>query len=504
MISMRVCSGACATFILALLAAPAARGGEGEESPEYASFALIVGVNRSVDADATLLRYADDDAARYLDLFRSLGARSYVLSRLDGPTRRLHPQVAAEAMPPVSAELERSIAVLAADVRQARQRGVKTILYFVYAGHGNVKDGRGYLALENARLDARELEALVFGRVRADQTHLIVDACYSYFLTLERGTGGSRRAVHGFSMAGLTRRDSVGLLLSTSSARESHEWSGFEAGVFSHEVRSGLYGGADADGDGRVSYREIAAFVHRANGAIPNGRYRPDVYAHPPRGSDVLLDLRNGARARIEVPGTFGGRYYLEDGRGVRVADLHHGGGRTAYLLKPANAGRLYLRRLGPTGEGAEYAIPPGAAAVSLASLTPQEPRSASRGSANDSFERLFALPFDERAVGGLALKPWTPSPEDAAPLPALPRWRLYGGLGLLTAAAASGVAAVASTVSVRRLGAMPAPANVDIAARSSRMSAQRTWSTIGFAFAGVFGAGGLGLLLWPERSHQR
>src|SRR4051812_43237331 len=75
------------------------------EATSYASFALIVGVNKSIDADAPLLRYADDDAARYLDLFRALGARSYVLARLDDNTRRLHPQVAAEAMPPVKAEL---------------------------------------------------------------------------------------------------------------------------------------------------------------------------------------------------------------------------------------------------------------------------------------------------------------------------------------------------------------------------------------------------------------
>jgi len=75
------------------------------DATSYASFALIVGVNKSVDDDVATLRYADDDAARYLDLFRALGARSYVLARLDDNTRRLHPQVAAEAMPPVRAEL---------------------------------------------------------------------------------------------------------------------------------------------------------------------------------------------------------------------------------------------------------------------------------------------------------------------------------------------------------------------------------------------------------------
>src|SRR5882672_7514616 len=70
--------------------------------PAYASFALIIGVNKSVDSDAPTLRYADDDAAGYLDLFRALGARSYVLTRLDENTRRVHQQVAAEAEAPVA------------------------------------------------------------------------------------------------------------------------------------------------------------------------------------------------------------------------------------------------------------------------------------------------------------------------------------------------------------------------------------------------------------------
>ena len=91
--------------LLALFFLP--RSARADEA-QYASFALIVGVNRSVDADVAQLRYADDDAARYLDLFRSLGARSYVLTRPDANTQRLHPQVAAEALLPVRADFERA------------------------------------------------------------------------------------------------------------------------------------------------------------------------------------------------------------------------------------------------------------------------------------------------------------------------------------------------------------------------------------------------------------
>ena len=82
--------------------------------------------------------------------------------------------------------------------------------------------------------------------MHADESHLIIDACYSYFLAFGRGPGGRRREVPSFATAeGLAGRSDVGLLLSTTSARESHEWAGFQAGIFSHEVRSGLYGAAD-------------------------------------------------------------------------------------------------------------------------------------------------------------------------------------------------------------------------------------------------------------------
>src|SRR6185369_6871401 len=108
-----------------------------------------------------------------------------------------------------------------------------------------------------------------------------------------RGAGGTHRPVHGFLEDALEARGAgIGFLVSSSQSGESHEWEAFQSGVFSHEVRSGLTGAADADGDGLVSYREIAAFVLRANAAIVNEQYRPAVHAHPPNGDDILLDLR--------------------------------------------------------------------------------------------------------------------------------------------------------------------------------------------------------------------
>lgn len=74
-----------------------------------ATFALVIGSNQSVDTSLAPLRYADDDAARYLDLFRVLGARTYLLTRPDENTRRLHPQAAAEAMDPKKSSFDAAV-----------------------------------------------------------------------------------------------------------------------------------------------------------------------------------------------------------------------------------------------------------------------------------------------------------------------------------------------------------------------------------------------------------
>ena len=56
---------------------------------------------------------------------------------------------------------------------------------------------------------------------------------------------------------------------------------GAAIGVFSHEVRSALLGGADVDGDDRVTYRELASFVAVANEAVPAG-HRPEFFVRAP------------------------------------------------------------------------------------------------------------------------------------------------------------------------------------------------------------------------------
>jgi len=471
-----------------------------------ARFVLILGVNRSVDADLPVLRYADDDAVRYDDLFRAIGGTTRLLARLDENTRRISPEAIAIAREPRRAEVTRAVAALAADVAAARARGQRTLFYFVYAGHGNVDGKVAYLALEDARLDSRDIEHDIIDQVHADESHLIIDACYSYFLAFGRGPGGRRRPVPGFAMAeGLAGRPDVGLLLSTTSARESHEWAGFQAGIFSHEVRSGLYGAADLDGDGRISYLEIAAFVTRANAAIPNERFRPEIYAHAPVAAAQLIDLRGAPGRRLRLDATAEASHYLfEDTLGVRLADFHNASGHELSVLMPSGGRGLYLRR---TSDEQEFAIPPTPDVVDLVNLSPQPPRLVSRGPADYAFNLIFSLPFDNQAVDEYVHRPVRldveASGDGTAPLPS---WRKVAGTTAFGVVVAASVAALTLTVTAQQLSDRankPSTSQSETAVLNDRVASQRRWAAASFGLAGAAALSGAWLILGPRGSIQ-
>ena len=325
---------------------------------------------------------------------------------------------------------------LAAEAAQARRRGARVVFYFVYAGHGRVADGSGSIALEDAELGGGDLGAARDRRDRGGRNardRRCLPLVFPGAGPRPRGQAPAHGRVRASSARWRQRRD-VGLLLSTSSARESHEWAAYQAGVFSQEVRSGLYGAADADRDGLVSYAEIGAFVDRANAAIRNERYRPEVYARPPARGHALIDLRPALARRIEVaPG--GGHQFIEDTAGVRHADFHNDA--PVRLVRPGE-GRLYLRR---NADGREIVLPPEVAVLNTAELPLQEPRSSARDAAHDAFASLFAMPFGSAVVSTYTFRDDPVVTAPASP-PARQSWWSRPGtlVGLGLGAAGAGV----------------------------------------------------------------
>ena len=487
------------TFVLAIalvaLTAAHARADPG-------MVAVIVGVNTSVDRDLPTLRYADDDAVLYWELFRQLGATTFLLARPDANTRGLHPEAAVAARPPRGDELARAITKATAAVAAARARGDRTVFYFIYAGHGNVRDGQAYIGLEDGRLTGMDLERGVLDAVSADQMHVVVDACYSGLLAGTRGPGGERRPLRGFSgLQSLASDGRIGLLLSTSSARESHEWEGFQAGVFSYEVRSGLYGAADADGDGYVSYGEIAAFVARANAAIPNERFRPDVYARPPRRTDRLLDLRNALHRRVEIDGKRAGHYTLEDDLGVRVLDFHNAADQRVAIVRPAGHRDLFLRQV---DTNQEYRVAAAASDVLLIEdLDAGVPHVALRGAAHESFSRTFLLQFDEEVVrrfdAAWAADPASMQGEEQ------PAWRRPAAVVALGVAGSASLAAVGFALAARSLrsGLTSEESQASVAARNAKIGFRDSAAEICGGIGAAALVTGAVLWLWPT-GHPR
>jgi hypothetical protein len=458
-----------------------------------ATFALVIGTNGSVDQELEPLRYADDDAARYFDLFRSLGTRTYLLSNLDEDTARLHPQAEAEAEPPRGNELDALVGLLKGNVAIARARGLRTVFYFVYAGHGNVKDNKGYITLEDERLYGDDVVERILGEVGADDNHLIVDACYSFFLAYGRGPGGKRREVAGFAkLQALAQEGEIGLILSTSSAAESHEWEAFQAGVFSHEIRSALYGAADADGDGVVTYREVASFVSQANATIPNEKFRPKLHARPPAGSGALLDLRNEQRRVLEIDGKKAGRYQLEDHDGVRLVDFHSGPGQSVTLVRTGNK-TLYLKA---PDDDVEYEVPPVDKPVRLAALTPQKPRVQGRGAAHNAFSKIFERPFDTDVVGTYRFAADEGLEEGSLPWASMVSIPVMGAGAVLMAVGAGAALVAAGTY----LTAGPQTPQTEIVQRNQIILAGDA-AAVGFVALGVaaLAAGGAIWWFWPE-----
>lgn len=394
---------------------------------EPSSFAIVVGYNESRNATDATLRYADDDAVQYANLFKDLGAEVRLLVELDAETQRLYPGLRSTRPPS-----RQSIRDAFDEFARWRQTHANTTLYFVYAGHGDVRRGEGSLALSDGELTRSAFHREILDRATADANHVIIDACKSYFMVFDRSPAAERFTYdEPFGEADpLERWPNTGFLLSTSSAKNSHEWEAFQGGVFSHELRSALRGAADANRDDRVTYDEALSFIRTANQRVKNLKFVPEVKAVPLRSGEPLAEL--SGVAGVVFDRGLGNRMSVEDSDGVRLADL-----RTSFepklILPPGR--RAYVL---DADRSVEYRLPKNFAGR-LSTVRPRRPRVGSRGAAHEAFELLFEAPFGEGQVRAAEL--W--SLEQVAPPPPPKRSWLWAGLGTSAAVGLGGAGAL-------------------------------------------------------------
>ncbi len=382
--------------------------------PQKRTYALVVANNGSVDAGVEPLQYADDDGARFYEMFDQLADDASLLTTLDADSQKVFTGLASKTREPSRANLRASVESLRVKLEADRKAGIQTELYLVFTGHGNVDDtGEGYLSLADGKLTRSDLYRDVIRPLDADYTHLIVDACHAYFMVRARGgnkwkddRSGQKLddelkafVAKGERSAPLKR---VGVILSTSGTAEVHEWSRYRGGVFSHQLRSGLLGAADANDDGAVSYREIEAYLVAANAAVANPKARIRVFAEPPaqdRAKPVLSVSDYNAQSVLEIPQGVGGRYHVEDDRGLRYADMNVATTGVAKIALLGADRRYFLRT-----DEAQAEIPRGNAVVKSPALAFAKTERQSRGSVEEAFRTsLFATPYGPSFVAGFA-----------------------------------------------------------------------------------------------------
>lgn len=355
-------------------------------------YALVVGSNTPLEEGLSRLSFADDDAVRTSAVLELLGTSVRTLAELDEDTRRLFPGVETQA--PTRSNVLESMDALVQEGISAARSGSRPVLYFVFSGHGSYDpEGRGYLHLVDGRLTLRDLfHRLIVPTTDKCDVVIVLDSCNAEFLVKSRGYAVKRRAAA--STLRLEDYDHVGVILSASSSGQVKEWGRLLGGIFSHQFRSAILGGADQNCDGKVTFQELAAFLDAANADVSNPELRLTPYVRPPLGNPDLPV----ASPDEAVSAT---RLLLDEARPLRLTvldeslvteiDVNLSGTCPRQLVLAPNRPHTVRFR----GEE-RLALGTSAQPLSLSGL-PREPDSipAARGTDDYLNQHLFNVPYD-------------------------------------------------------------------------------------------------------------
>ncbi len=421
-----------------------------------ARFAIVVGDNGPGTAAYPRLAFADDDAARMYQLLSPSVERAWLHTTFDNESAFNYGRLSEQARAPAKDELSRTIGEAFWAVREARDQGRPTELWFFFAGHGDVDPGgEGRLILGDGALTRAELAAQVTGPSPADVTHVVIDACASFFM-VPRGSAEAppvkltEKMRQALEAPAATDNPRVGYFVSTSTAAQVHESASIGGGLFSFLLRSALSGAADTNGDAVIEYTEGAAFVTAANQTVKDTRAHLDVYARPPaqRPHAPLMDLtQTAAEHFLYVDINTPAPVEILDGQGLPLVAFHRE--KTEPVLLTLAGSSSYVVRVGDR-EAIWHPRSPGAYALSALDFNPAP---VSRAMQLDVFEGLFAAGFGPAYLSGFTAQQHLPSPLTRGPFTpafapeAAPAWRVpwwtFTATGLGTASLLAAAAAI-------------------------------------------------------------
>ncbi|MFH1811893.1 MAG: hypothetical protein ABIJ09_24355 [Pseudomonadota bacterium] len=457
---------------------------------------LAIGVNQGGDVSTQALRYADDDAAEAVLLFDAAGERSWLLSALDAESQARYPQLAARAHPPTLEELRRAVREIARRVEQERASGEQPQVLIWMSGHALRDDeGQTVFPLQQGRLSAEGLiRELIAPLQAAHRVHLLLDSCFAASLVRARAAVeriSAATAEQGFFARGIAAYPNVGALVGAGAGERGYEWQEVRSGVFSAMARAGLRGAADVDGDQRVDYQELAAFLAAAAERVSVPEARPSVQVWPPSmESTAALSRREwlGSVAILDADLSSLGTVHVLDERGNWLLAGSFEAGFRPLLWLPGDR-QLYLR-----ARGSEQALieRDGTLQLGPAVDTQAQPRSLIGQSLRQG---LFQTPYGPAFYSGFVAGAAQPSSlagpgHDATP------WASLGVLG------GAGCLLVGTVV----LGALAADAGIRYSStdleRPAREAYDQTLLFGGLGAATLLGTAGLATaayLLWPD-----
>jgi hypothetical protein len=338
---------------LALLLLHGANAAAKTRGPIYSLAIGYNGLPPSADPELAPLRYADDDAVAFHEYARTFATRAFLLAMLDRETQARYPGMTEGGRAPTLADLKRTIAEIKAAVDAAVTAGDEPTVLIFYSGHGARAAGdQSALTFADGLLTRDALYEEVLAPLQGRFVHLFVDACNAEAVVRPRDVDAkvveptAADIDAAFRKTTLARFPRVGAVVASTAGAQAHEWDVYQAGIFTHEILSALRGAADVDGNRRIEYSELAAFLSAANRDVGDPRARPRTVVRPPaldRRVPIvdLEDVRGGAflDGRADALGAF----FVEDARGSRLLDMRAEAAFRVSLAVPAGE-TLYVR----------------------------------------------------------------------------------------------------------------------------------------------------------------
>jgi Caspase domain len=267
-------------------------------------FALVAG-EPDGGPGTVRLHYAERDARRIHAILMQVGG--------------VRPQDARLLLSQGAAAFRRALAELSDRAAEARRRGERTLLVVYYSGHakdGALRLGAGKIGMDELRttLDAAP----------ADVRIGLVDSCRSGAIARSKGV----RTAPAFDVKTAEEAGPSGLVLIASSAadEDSQESDAIGASWFTHHLASGLLGGADTSGDGKVTLAEAYAYAYaRTVGSTASsaGGVQHPVFLYDLGGTgDIVLADLSPVAGGLVFPDASEGLYVVLDGGGRAVAEV--------------------------------------------------------------------------------------------------------------------------------------------------------------------------------------